>query len=80
MAVNKSSVAKRELSHTVSDKRYVRRDEKGRFEEVDIVDRSLSQDVNKKAKTAVRGKGAPAGSVDPMYKAWGKVYANRGKK
>jgi hypothetical protein len=40
------------------DKRYVRRDEKGRFDEVDDVGRSLSQDVRKHAKTvAKRGEG-----------------------
>jgi hypothetical protein len=34
------------------DKRYVRRDSKGRFSEVDDVSRSLSQDVRRKAKKA----------------------------
>ena len=43
----------RELIDTGADKRYVRRDEKGRFDEVDDVGRSLSQDVKKKAKTKV---------------------------
>lgn len=33
------------------DKRYVRRDENGRFTESDDVSRSLSQDVRKQAKT-----------------------------
>ena len=32
------------------DKRYVRRDENGRFEESDDVSRSLSQDVRRHAK------------------------------
>ncbi len=32
------------------DKRYVRRDDRGRFAEVDDVSRSLAQDVRKKAK------------------------------
>ncbi len=36
------------------DKRYVRRDEKGRFEEVDDVGRSLAQDVRRQAKTSVK--------------------------
>ena len=35
------------------DKRYVRRDEAGRFKEVDDVGRSLAQDVRKHAKTVV---------------------------
>lgn len=32
------------------DKRYIRRDDQGRIQESDDVDRSLSQDVKKKAK------------------------------
>ena len=44
----------RELIDTGTDKRYVRRDEKGRFEESDDVGRSLSQDVKKHAKTEVK--------------------------
>ena len=43
----------RELIDTGNDKRYVRRDDKGRFEESDDVGRSLSQDVRKHAKTEV---------------------------
>lgn len=44
---------KRELIDTGSDKRYVRRDDQGRFKESDDVGRSLSQDVRKPAKTVV---------------------------
>ena len=44
----------RELIDTGTDKRYVRRDEKGRFDESDDVGRSLSQDVKKHAKTEVK--------------------------
>ena len=51
MAERKTS--KRELIDTGSDKRFVRRDEKGRFDEVDDVGRSLAQDVKKHAKTKV---------------------------
>ena len=47
-------MAKRELIDTGSDKRYVRRDEKGQFKESDDVDKSLAQDVRKPAKTAVK--------------------------
>jgi hypothetical protein len=36
------------------DKRYVRRDEKGRFEESDDVSKSLAQDVRKHARTEVK--------------------------
>ena len=54
MAGKSGSAAKRELIDTGTDKRYVRRDEKGQFEEVDDVGRSLAQDVKKKAKTTVK--------------------------
>ena len=45
---------KRELIDTGTDKRYVRRDDEGRFQESDDVGRSLSQDVKKAAKTKVK--------------------------
>ena len=45
------ATGKRELIDTGTDKRYVRRDEKGRFDEVVDVGRSLSQD-RKQAKHA----------------------------
>ena len=50
---DKKSSGKRELIDTGTDKRFVRRDEQGRFEESDDVGRSLSQDVRHKAKTKV---------------------------
>ncbi len=43
----------RELIDTGADKRYVRRDEAGRFEESDDVGRSLARDVKQSAKTKV---------------------------
>lgn len=47
--------SKRELIEpNPGDKRYVRRDEDGKFKESDDVSRSLSQDVRKKAKTGVK--------------------------
>lgn len=46
--------AKRELIDTGTDKRYVRRDEKGQFKESDDVGRSLSADIRQKAKTPAR--------------------------
>lgn len=49
----KSGSAKRELIDTGNDKRYVRRNEKGQFDEVDDQSRSLAQDVKKKARTKV---------------------------
>jgi hypothetical protein len=59
MAGKSGTARKRELIDTGNDKRYVRRDEKGRFNEVDDQGRSLSQDVKRKAKTKV-----PAGQGD----------------
>jgi hypothetical protein len=44
----------REQIETGTDKRYVRRDEKGQFKESDDVGRSLSQDVKQSAKTKVK--------------------------
>ncbi len=46
---------KRELIDTGTDKRYVRRDDKGRFDEVVDVGRSLAQDRKREAK----GKSKP---------------------
>ena len=42
---------KRELIDTGKDKRYVRRDDKGQFDEVVDVGKSLAQDQKRKAKT-----------------------------
>jgi len=44
----------RELIDTGTDKRYVRRDEKGRFKESVDVGRSLSQDMKRQAKTEAK--------------------------
>jgi hypothetical protein len=59
MAGKKGASSKRELIDTGTDKRYVRRDDKGQFKESDDVSRSLSQDVKQKAKTEV-----PSGQGD----------------
>ena len=55
----KAKTSKRELIDTGNDKRYVRRDEKGQFDEVVNVGRSLAQDVRHDAKKEV-----PAGQGD----------------
>ncbi|MFM6829546.1 MAG: hypothetical protein ACKOVA_04315 [Novosphingobium sp.] len=47
-------MAKRELIDTGTDKRYVRRDEGGKFKESDDVGKSLSADRRTKAKTEVK--------------------------
>lgn len=46
--------AKRELIDTGTDKRYVRRDDKGQFHESDDVGRSLAQDRRRKATTVAK--------------------------
>lgn len=45
---------KRELLEVNGDKRYVRRDEHGRFSESDDVGRSLAADVRQHAKTTTK--------------------------
>jgi hypothetical protein len=48
----RKATAKRELISPRGDKRYIRRDAKGRIRESDDVNRSLSQDRRRKAKRA----------------------------
>jgi len=55
----KAKASKRELIDTGTDKRYVRRNEKGQFDEVVDVGRSLAEDVKHAAKNKV-----PAGQGD----------------
>ena len=47
-------MAKRELIDTGSDKRFVRRNRRGQFNESDDVGRSLAVDRRKRAKTKVK--------------------------
>jgi hypothetical protein len=49
----KTTKGHRELIDTGRDKRYVRRDDQGRFDEVVDVGRSLAQDRKRSAKTKV---------------------------
>lgn len=49
----KSEKSHRELIDTGTDKRFVRRDEQGKFEKVDDVGRSLARDRQQHAKTEV---------------------------
>ena len=54
----KKSSGARELIDTGTDKRFVRRDDKGQFKESDDVGRSLSRDVKQQAKTkSKKGQG-----------------------
>jgi hypothetical protein len=56
---DKGTKSRRELIDTGKDKRFVRRDDKGQFDEVADVGRSLSQDRRQAAKNKV-----PAGQGD----------------
>ena len=48
---NRRRAAKRELIDTGTDKRYVRRDEQGRFDEVEDVGRASAQDQKRDARS-----------------------------
>lgn len=48
----RKAAAKRELIDTGTDKRFVRRDEQGQFEESDDVGRSLRQDRKTQARNS----------------------------
>lgn len=50
----KKSTSKRTLIAPKGDKRFIRRDEKGRFKESDDVGKSLSKDVKQTAKTKIK--------------------------
>jgi hypothetical protein len=55
---NQKKDSGRELIDTGTDKRYVRRDEQGRFKESDDVGRSLARDRQQHARTkAKKGEG-----------------------
>lgn len=54
MATAKKAPAKRELIAPNDDKRFIRRDEKGRIKESDDVGKSLAADVRKSAQTTVK--------------------------
>ena len=71
----KAGSGKRELIDTGNDKRYVRRDEKGRFDEVNGNGQALGQNVRKDSKS-----NAVDDSLEATRKAWQKTYENRGKK
>ena len=54
MATKAKASGKRELIKANGDTRYVRRDAKGRFDEVVDVGRSLAQDRRKHSKTVAK--------------------------
>ena len=59
------SAAKRELIAPRGNKRYIRRDAKGRIKESDGVSRSLSQDRRRKAKTTAKAGQGDRGDRKP---------------
>ncbi len=61
-------MAKRETIDTGTDKRYVRRDEKGQFKEVVDVGKSLSADRRTKAKTVAKKGEGDKGDHKPAKK------------
>jgi hypothetical protein len=78
MAMKKRAAAKRELISPRGDKRYIRRDAKGRIKESDDVSRSLSQDRRKKAKTrADAGQGDRGDRKPAKARARKKTSARR---
>lgn len=54
MTEKKHDANKRELIDTGTDKRYVKRDEEGKFTESVDIGKSLSQDAKKHAETVVK--------------------------
>ena len=68
-AAPKKSTGKRTLIEPNGDKRYVKRDEEGKFTESDDVSKSLSQDIKKKAKTVVKAGHGDKGDQAPKSPA-----------
>jgi hypothetical protein len=67
-SAKRKSSTKRELINTGRDKRYVRRDDQGQFDEVDDQGRSLSQDRRRKSKKAVISGQGDKGDRKPAKK------------
>jgi hypothetical protein len=61
----KKQASKRELIVPRGDKRYIRRDAKGRIKESNDISRSLSQDRRRKAKTAAKAGQGDRGDRKP---------------
>ena len=73
----KKAPAKRELIAPRRDKRYIRRDPKGRIKESDDVGRSLSQDRRRKAKTTAKAGQGDRGDRKPAKASAGKKTSGR---
>ena len=72
----KKSTGKRELIAPNNDKRFIKRDKKGRISESDDQGKSLSQDVKKSAKTKVKSGYGDRGDQVPK-KATGKKASKK---
>jgi hypothetical protein len=75
--VVKKLSAKRELIAPRGDKRYIRRDAKGRIKESDDVSRSLSQDRRRKATTKAKAGQGDRGDRKPAKPAARKKMSAR---
>jgi hypothetical protein len=74
----RKSASKRELIAPRGDKRYIRRDARGRISESDDVSRSLSQDRRREAKKAAKpGHGDRGDRKPPKTRARKKSRAGR---
>jgi hypothetical protein len=77
---SKRGSGKRELIDTGRDKRYIQRDEKGRFDEVVDVGRSLSQDRKRQAKKQVKPGYGNQGDLAPRTSSSAKKSTKRSSK
>ncbi len=75
----KKSSGKRTLIAPNKDKRYVKRDARGRFTESDDQSKSLSQDRKKTAKTKVKSGYGDKGDQAPKKKSAAKKSASKKK-
>src|SRR4051812_21011782 len=73
----RKKAAKRELIDTGNEKRYVRRDAAGRFDEVDDVGQSLAQDRRRMTKTVSKpGQRRPPEITTGTHRnAWERAYS-----
>jgi hypothetical protein len=77
---SKKGSGKRELIAPKGDKRFIKRDEKGRITESDDQGRSLSQDVKKSAKTKVKPGYGDRGDQAPKKSTTSKTASKKSTK
>ena len=78
-AAAKKRAAKRELIAPRGDKRYIRRDARGRIKESDDVSRSLSQDRRRKAKKTAKPGQGDRGDRKPASKTTARKKTRAGR-